>query len=49
MQATGPTQLCAGQLAGFEVGVHALRSLFERFSTEGVLLVDTTNAFNQLN
>ena len=49
MEATGPTQLCAGQLAGCEAGVHTLRSLFENFSTEEVLLVDTTNAFNQLN
>ena len=49
MEATGPTQLCAGQLAGCEAGVHTLHSLFDNFSTEGVLLVDATNAFNQLN
>ena len=49
MDATGPSQLCAGQLAGCEAGVHTLRSLFNNSSTERVLLVDATNAFNQLN
>ena len=46
---TGPVQLCAGLQAGCETGVHALRSLFACDATEGVLLVDATNAFNALN
>ena len=49
IDATGPTQLCAGQLAGCEAGVHTLNSLFESRETDGVLLVDAANAFNQLN
>ena len=49
IDATGPTQLCAGQLAGCEAGVHTLNSLFESRETDGVLLVDATNTFNQLN
>ena len=46
---TGPVQLCAGLQAGCEAGVHALRSLFTDADTEGVLLVDASNAFNALN
>ena len=46
---TGPVQLCAGLQAGCEAGVHALRSLFADEDTEGVLLVDASNAFNALN
>ena len=46
---TGPVQLCAGLQAGCEAGVHALRSLFADADTEGVLLVDASNAFDALN
>ena len=47
--AVGPLQLCAGQDAGVEAAVHAIRMIFESESTEGVLLVDASNAFNSLN
>ena len=49
MQATGVTQVCAGQSAGCEAAIHALRQLFESMATEAVLLVDADNAFNRLN
>ena len=47
--AVGPLQLCAGQDAGVEAAVHAMRMIFESESTEGVLLVDASNVFNSLN
>ena len=49
MEAAGPLQLCAGQIAGIEAAIHAVRSTFECEGTHGVLLVDASNAFNALN
>lgn len=49
MQAAGPLQLCAGQEAGCEAAVHALRSVFANLDTEAIILVDASNAFNNLN
>ena len=48
-EATGPLQVCAGLDSACEAAVHAIRDLFESPDTEGVLLVDATNAFNTLN
>ena len=45
----GLRQLCAGQIAGVEAAVHAVRSSFDLDDTEGVLLVDASNTFNPLN
>ena len=45
----GSRQLCAGQLAGVELAVHAVQSHFLLDDTEGILLVDASNAFNTLN
>ena len=47
--ATGPVQLCAGIEGGSEAAVHTLQELFAAEETEAVLLVDATNAFNNLN
>ena len=47
--AVGSLQLCAGQDAGCEAAVHAMRKIFKSENTEGVLLVDVGNAFNSLN
>ena len=47
--AVGSLQLCAGQEAACEAGIHAIRNIFNDEDTEAVLLVDVTNAFNALN
>ena len=47
--AAGPLQTCAGLKSGIEASIHAIRKLFERDETEGVMLVDAENAFNNLN
>ena len=36
-------------MAGIEAAIHAARQLYDDDSTEGLLLVDASNAFNQLN
>ena len=48
-EAAGAVQLCAGQIAGIEAAVHAVRSSFQNDETEAILLVDASNAFNSLN
>ena len=49
LEAAGSLQLCAGQDAGNETAVHAMRAIFHDDSTETVLLVDASNVFNSLN
>ena len=48
-EVTGSIQLCAGQTAGIEAAIQATRLRFSSEETEGVLLVDASNAFNSLN
>ena len=48
-EVAGPLQVCAGQDRGCEAAVHAMRRIFHHPDTEGVLLVDATNAFNTIN
>ena len=43
------SQLCAGQDGGCEAAIHATRLVFADEDSDGVLLVDARNAFNQLN
>ena len=47
--ACGRIQKCSGLPAGIESAVHAMQQIYEDPSTEAVLLVDATNAFNSLN
>lgn len=49
LEAAGSFQLCAEQDASNEAAVHAMREVFGDSSTEAVLLVDASNAFNYLN
>lgn len=41
--------MCAGQDSDGEAAVHAMKEIFEDQGTDGVLLVDASNAFNSLN
>ena len=48
-QSTAPIQSCGGVKGGVEAAVHGLRAIWEDSETEGVILVDASNAFNCLN
>ena len=48
-QAAGPLQLCAGHQSGCEAAIHAMNDIWLDSSTDGILLVDASNAFNNLN
>ena len=48
-EVAGSLQLCAGQQAGSEAAVHAMRQIFNDPNSQAVFLVDATNAFNSLN
>lgn len=48
-EVAGALQLCAGQQAGGESAVHAMRKISDDPDTEAVLLVNVSNAFNTLN
>ena len=45
----GPLQVCAGHSAGAEAAIHAMSQVFDEEETDGILLIDATNAFNQMN
>ena len=49
--AAGALQTCAGHDAGAEAeaAIHAMRAIFACENTDAVLLVDASNAFNQVN
>ena len=46
LDATGSLQLCARQLSGVEAAIQAVRSYFDDSSTDCMLLVGATKAFN---
>ena len=48
-EAAGAIQLCAGQQAGCESAIHAMREMFANPVTDVILLVDANYAFNNLN
>jgi hypothetical protein len=48
-EAAGPLQVCAGYSAGAEAAIHAMSHVFDEEGTDGILLIDATNAFNQMN
>ena len=45
----GPLQTCANHGAGAEAAIHGMRQIYEDESTDAVLLIDASNAFNCLN
>lgn len=47
--AVGALQLCGGQPAGVESAIHAMRGFLEDDQSDGILLIDTDNAFNRVN
>ena len=49
LYAVGSSQLCAGQIGGCEAALHAMKWIFSSPSVDAVLLVDASNAFNELN
>ena len=49
LNATGATQVCAGQKAGIEAIIHAMTSMFKADETDAVILLDAENALNCLN
>ena len=48
-EAAGPLQVATGLNAGAEAAIHAMRTIFTQDSTEAVILIDASNAFNSLN
>jgi hypothetical protein len=48
-EAAGPLQVCAGHSAGAEAAIHAMSHVFDDEETDGIILTDATNAFNQMN
>lgn len=47
--ARGPLQVCAGHSAGSEAAINAMSQVFAEEGTDGILLIDASNAFNQMN
>jgi len=48
-EAVGALQLCAGQPAGVESAIHAMRGFLKDDESDGILLIDADNAFNRVN
>ena len=48
-QAAGPAQAATGLQGGAEAAIHSMKLIFEQESTDGVILVDASNASNSLN
>ena len=49
MYITGGLQVCTDQQAGCETVKHIMNSLFSDSDNDAVLLIDASNAFNQLS
>ena len=50
LAAVGFNQLCAGQDAGSEIAIHAVREMFDNDdNVQGFIQIDASNAFNSIN
>ena len=49
MDAAGSLQVAAGLKSGAEAAINAMKQAFYEVDTEGVMLVDAKNAFNNMN
>ena len=49
-EAACPLQVCAGHSAGAEAAIHAMSEVFTEEETDGILLIDASNAaFNLMS
>ena len=48
-EAGGPLQVSTGLKGGAEAAIHAMKKIFDEETTDAVILVDASNAFNRLN
>ena len=48
-EAAGHLQTCVGHTAGAEAAIHSMRNVFMEEETDEILLIDASNAFNQMN
>lgn len=48
-EAASPLQVCAGHNVGVEAAIHTMSQVFEEEGTDGILLIDASNAFKQMN
>ena len=48
-EAVGPLQKCSGLNSGGEAAIHAMKEIFNEEETDGVILVDALNTFNNMN
>ena len=48
-EAAGPLQASTGLKGGAEAAIHSMREIYEHDTTDAVILVDASNAFNRLN
>ena len=49
IHATGSLQTCSGVDGGIEASIHAMSDIYNDQTSEAILLVDATNAFNSMN
>ena len=49
IQQAGSLQSCAGVKGEIEANIHAMKELYDEEESQGMIQVDASNAFNQLN
>ena len=46
---SSPLQVSSGYEAGSEAAIHSMKAIFEDDQAQGIILVDVSNAFNNMN